>query len=82
VLFQSVAEVAGAGAVGVILTGMGKDGAAGLLRMRQKGALTLAQDEATSVVYGMPGEAARIGAAGKILPLGQMAEGLLEAVAN
>jgi two-component system chemotaxis response regulator CheB len=80
VLFQSAAEVAGAKGVGIILTGMGKDGAAGLLRMREVGAATLAQDEATSVVYGMPGEAARLGAAGTVLPIGRMAEGLLEAL--
>jgi two-component system chemotaxis response regulator CheB len=82
VLFQSAAEVAGAKGVGIILTGMGKDGAAGLLRMREVGAATLAQDEATSVVYGMPGEAARLGAAGRVLPIGRMAEGLLEALTS
>ena len=80
VLFQSAAEVAGAKGVGIILTGMGKDGAAGLLKMRQAGAVTLAQDEATSVVYGMPGEAVRLGAAGKVLPIWRMAQGLLDAV--
>lgn len=80
VLFQSAAEVAGNKAVGIILTGMGKDGAAGLLKMRQAGANTIAQDEATSVVYGMPGEAVRLGAAAKVLPIDRMARGLLEAV--
>jgi two-component system chemotaxis response regulator CheB len=78
VLFQSAAEVAGSKAVGIILTGMGKDGALGLLQMRQAGAATLAQDESTSVVYGMPREAVRLGAADRVLPIGHMAEGLLE----
>ncbi len=82
VLFQSAAEAAGADSVGVILTGMGKDGAAGLLRMREAGAVTLAQDEASCVVFGMPGEAIRIGAAAGVLPLGRMAEGLLAALTN
>lgn len=62
VLFDSAASVVGRQAVGVILTGMGKDGAQGLLRMRQAGAYTLGQDEATCVVYGMPREAFLIGA--------------------
>jgi two-component system chemotaxis response regulator CheB len=73
VLFNSVAKYVGVSAVGVLLTGMGADGAAGLLAMRQAGAPTVAQDEATSVVYGMPREAARMGAAGTILPLGGIA---------
>ena len=73
VLFNSVAKYVGVSAVGVLLTGMGADGAAGLLAMRQAGARTVAQDEATSVVYGMPREAARMGAAGIILPLGGVA---------
>ena len=67
-LFRSVAEAAGANAVGVIMTGMGDDGAAGLLEMRQRGAATLAQDEATSIVFGMPREAIARGAAGEVLP--------------
>jgi two-component system chemotaxis response regulator CheB len=62
VLFDSAASVIGRQAVGVILTGMGKDGAQGLLRMRQAGAHTFGQDEATCVVYGMPREAFLIGA--------------------
>jgi two-component system chemotaxis response regulator CheB len=62
VLFDSAAEVVGRHAVGVILTGMGKDGANGLLRMRQAGARTFGQDKASCVVYGMPREAALIGA--------------------
>jgi len=69
ILFNSVAEVAGANAIGAILTGMGCDGAAGLLKMRHAGARTIAQDEATSVVYGMPMEAMKIGAAEKAIPL-------------
>jgi two-component system chemotaxis response regulator CheB len=69
VLFNSAAKFAGANAVGVILTGMGADGAEGLLQMRKAGARTIAQDEATCVVYGMPMEAAKRGAAEKIVPL-------------
>jgi two-component system chemotaxis response regulator CheB len=69
VLFNSVAKVAGPNAVGVLLTGMGADGAAGLLSMREAGAYTVAQDEATSVVYGMPKVAAEIGAAVSIQAL-------------
>ena len=68
-LFQSVAREAAPHALGVILTGMGVDGAAGLLEMKGAGAMTLAQDEATSVVYGMPGEAAARGAVDEIVPL-------------
>ncbi len=73
VLFRSVAQQAGRNAVGVILTGMGKDGALGLKEMREAGSPTVAQDEATSVVWGMPGEAVAIGAAAETLPLGQVA---------
>ena len=62
VLFRSVAQSAGAGGIGVILTGMGNDGAAGLLEMRAAGCMTVAQDEATSVVFGMPKEAIACGA--------------------
>lgn len=69
VLFHSVATHAGANAIGIILTGMGADGAAGLLAMKQAGARTIAQDEATSVVFGMPKEAIRLGAVDRILPL-------------
>jgi two-component system, chemotaxis family, protein-glutamate methylesterase/glutaminase len=69
VLFESVAASCGAAAAGVILTGMGQDGARGLLAMRRAGAVTIAQDEASSVVYGMPREAALLGAAQRILPL-------------
>jgi len=73
VLFHSVARQAGRNAVGVILTGMGVDGAAGLLAMRDAGARTIAQDEATSVVYGMPREAVRVGAAEEQVPLRRIA---------
>lgn len=81
VLFSSVAEAAGAKAVGVLLTGMGSDGARGLLRMRQAGARTIAQDEASSVVYGMPREAAELGAAERILPLSSVAAAILSPTA-
>jgi two-component system chemotaxis response regulator CheB len=69
VLFDSVAAECGPSAVGCLLTGMGRDGAAGLLAMRRAGAVTIAQDEETSIVYGMPREAALLGAASRILPL-------------
>jgi two-component system chemotaxis response regulator CheB len=69
VLFRSAARFAGANAVGIIMTGMGDDGARGLGEMRDAGSLTIAQDEATSVVFGMPKEAIARGAADKILPL-------------
>lgn len=74
VLFRSVADQAGANAVGVLLTGMGADGADGLLDMRKAGAKTLAQDRETSVVWGMPGEAVKRGAAEEVLPLERMAD--------
>lgn len=69
ILFNSVAKYAGRNAIGVILTGMGKDGAAGLLNMKNDGAYTIAQDEKSCVVFGMPKEAIEIGAATKILNL-------------
>ncbi|MBD3321490.1 MAG: chemotaxis-specific protein-glutamate methyltransferase CheB, partial [Chitinivibrionales bacterium] len=78
VLFNSVAKFAGANAVGAILTGMGADGANGLMNMKQAGAYTIAQDEKTSVVWGMPGEAVKAGAAEKILPLQKIAEQCLQ----
>lgn len=74
VLFDSVAEKAKADAIGVILTGMGYDGAKGLLEMRRMGARTVGQDESTSVVYGMPKVAFDIGAVEKQMPLGQIAQ--------
>jgi two-component system, chemotaxis family, protein-glutamate methylesterase/glutaminase len=73
VLFRSVAQNVGRNAIGLLLTGMGKDGARGLKEMREAGSPTIAQDEATSVVWGMPGEAVAIGAAEKVLPLGEIA---------
>ncbi len=69
VLFDSAATVVGRNAIGVILTGMGKDGANGLLHMRQAGARTFGQNEASCVVYGMPREAALIGAVEEVLAL-------------
>ena len=68
-LFESVADYAGANSVGVILTGMGADGAAGLKRMLEAGARTIAQDQASSVVWGMPGEAVKLGAVEFVMPL-------------
>jgi two-component system chemotaxis response regulator CheB len=73
VLFRSVAQAAGGNALGILLTGMGDDGARGLLEMKQAGARTLAQDEATSVVFGMPREALRMGATDRALPLDKFA---------
>lgn len=73
ILFDSVAKYAGKNAIGVILTGMGKDGAQGLLNMKNAGAYTIAQDEASSIVFGMPKEAIGLGAANKIAPLGRIA---------
>jgi two-component system chemotaxis response regulator CheB len=72
VLFRSVAQQAGRNAIGVILTGMGKDGAMGLKEMRDAGSPTIAQDEATSVVWGMPREAVALGAATQVLPLDEI----------
>jgi two-component system chemotaxis response regulator CheB len=77
VLFHSAAQVAGKNAVGVILTGMGKDGAQGLLAMKQAGATTFAQDEASCVVFGMPREALHIGATENAVPLLEMSERIL-----
>lgn len=78
VLFNSVAKIAGSNAIGVILTGMGGDGARGLLAMRNAGAITLGQDEASCVVYGMPKVAYELGGVEKQLPLSQVAKGILE----
>jgi two-component system chemotaxis response regulator CheB len=77
VLFRSVASSAGANALAVILTGMGKDGAQGMLEMRRGGSYTIAQNEATCVVYGMPREAVEVGAVETVLPLEQIAEHIL-----
>lgn len=82
VLFHSVARVFGARALGVILTGMGKDGADGLLAMREAGARTLGQDEASSVVYGMPKAAFQIGAVEKQAPLSRLGPIMLDLCAQ
>jgi two-component system chemotaxis response regulator CheB len=81
VLFHSAAAAAGANAVGVILTGMGGDGAEGLLAMRRAGAFTLAQDEASCVVFGMPKEAIQKGAVEQVVPLAGMASAILRGCA-
>ena len=82
VLFNSVALHAGKNATGVIMTGMGSDGARGLLKMREAGARTIGQDEATSVVYGMPKAAHDIGAVEKQLPLQKIAPELISIYAD
>jgi len=81
-LFESVAEYAGANAVGVILTGMGADGAEGLRKMLDAGARTIAQDEASSVVWGMPGEAVKRGAAEFVVPLPEIAHKAMQLVSE
>jgi two-component system chemotaxis response regulator CheB len=82
VLFSSVAEAAGAEATAALLTGMGADGAKGLLKMRQAGARTIAQDEASCVVFGMPREAIALGAAAQVLPLDRIANAILVSSAS
>jgi chemotaxis response regulator CheB len=82
VMFASVASAAKANAVGALLTGMGADGAQGLLAMKKAGASTMAQDEATCVVYGMPREAFRMGATQRVLPLSSIASALLREAAS
>ncbi len=82
VLFASVAEAAGAQAIGVLLTGMGTDGAQGLLAMKRAGAVTIAQDEASSIVFGMPREALRIGATDRVVPLSGIPTLIAEATAQ
>jgi two-component system, chemotaxis family, protein-glutamate methylesterase/glutaminase len=77
VLFDSIARHAGQNAMGIIMTGMGHDGASGLLAMKNAGAHTIAQDEASSIVYGMPREAVARGAASQVLPLADMPSRLL-----
>jgi two-component system, chemotaxis family, protein-glutamate methylesterase/glutaminase len=81
VLFRSAATHAGKNAIGVILTGMGRDGAAGLLEMRRAGAYTLAQDEASCIVFGMPREAIALGAADDISPLADMSRRVMARLA-
>ncbi len=80
VLFKSVAKYAGSNAVGVIMTGMGADGSAGLLEMKQAGARTIAQDENSCVVFGMPKESIKLGAVDKVVPLDQIAQEILRMV--
>jgi two-component system chemotaxis response regulator CheB len=82
VLFESVAKHAGANAVGVILTGMGADGASGMLAMREAGAYTIAQDEASCVVFGMPREAIALGGACEVQPLDRIAVRVVDAFAT
>lgn len=77
VLFRSAAQYAGKNAIGVIMTGMGDDGAKGMLEMKDAGAFTIAQDEKTCVVYGMPNEAVKLGGVDKILPLEEIAKNVL-----
>ena len=77
VLFRSAARYAGRNAVAVIMTGMGDDGARGMLEMKQAGATTFAQDEATCVVFGMPKEAIKLGGVDKIIPLQEVAAAIL-----
>jgi len=78
VLFRSVAKNAGKNAIGVVLTGMGKDGAIGMLEMRQAGSYNFAQDEATCVVFGMPREAIAVGAVDEVVPIQDMAQKVLQ----
>ena len=80
VMFRTVLQNVGKNAVGVLLTGMGADGAAGLKELRDLGVHTIAQDEKTSVVWGMPGEAVKLGGAEFVMPLGQVPEKILELV--
>ena len=80
VLFHSAAEQVGRQAIGVLLTGMGKDGAAGLLHMMHAGAWTIGQDQASCVVYGMPREAALLGALKEVVPLTEIAAHVLQRV--
>jgi two-component system, chemotaxis family, protein-glutamate methylesterase/glutaminase len=82
VLFRSVANAAGPNSIGVILTGMGKDGAQGLKDMLETGAYTIAQDEASSVVWGMPGAAVEIGASKDVLPLDRISERVMNVLST
>ena len=78
VLFNSVAAFGGGNALGVILTGMGKDGAEGMLKMHDAGAKTIAQDEKSCVVFGMPKEAIAMGGVDKVVPLGDISQAILD----
>jgi two-component system chemotaxis response regulator CheB len=80
ILFKSTAKYAGANAIGVILTGMGADGAEGLLEMKQAGAGTIAQDEKSCIVFGMPKEAIKLGAVDKIVTLDLIASEIIKMV--
>lgn len=82
VLFRSAAQIAGPNALGIILTGMGDDGAHGLLEMKESGSITIAQDEESSVVFGMPREAIKLGAADKVLPLDNIPGAILQVFSN
>jgi len=82
VMFRSVAQYAGRNSLGVILTGMGNDGAAGMFEMKQGGAYTIAEDEASCVVFGMPKEAIKAGGVDKILPLGEIPAAMLERISR
>lgn len=80
VLFNSVAQYAGANAIGVILTGMGSDGAQGMLKMKEAGARTIAQDEESCVVFGMPKEAIKLNAVDRVTPLGQISNAIVQMI--
>ena len=80
VLFESAAKAAGANAIGIILTGMGADGAEGLLKMRKAGAYTIGQDKESCVVYGMPMQAFKIGAVQKQLPLSAIGNEIIDRI--
>jgi two-component system chemotaxis response regulator CheB len=77
VLFRSVAQTAGKNALGIIMTGMGDDGARGLLEMREAGSPTVAEDESTCVVFGMPKEAIKLGGVAKIMPLDRIPQEII-----
>lgn len=78
VMFDSVAKYAGADSMGIILTGMGSDGAEGLLKMKQNGAFTIAQDEKSSIIWGMPGTAVKLGAVDKEVSLKNIANEIID----
>jgi len=80
VLFNSVAQYAGSNAIGVILTGMGSDGAQGMLKMKEAGARTIAQDEESCVVFGMPKEAIKLNAIDRVAPLGQISNEIIQMI--